>query len=148
MFLHICSGLLSIFIWTYFPTNMFKLECWATSFWMAGSPGWRKLMVLCFNCRVDKETFCHFFFDSPTYKPNFDSLWCNLLLKASDLNATNETQILQSISNLDRLLGCLCLPFDNTTVTFIKKFIASAVAKIYKIRTERLRELEAPWLLK
>ena len=105
-------------------------------------------MVLCFNCRVDKETFCHFFLDSPTYKPNFDSLWCNLLLKASDLNATNETQILQSINNLDRLLGCLCLPFDNTTVTFIKKFIASAVAKIYKIRTECLCELEAPWLLK
>ena len=38
--------------------------------------------------------------------------------------------------------------FDKTTVTSINKFMASAVAKIYKIRTEKLLELEAPWLLK
>ena len=46
------------------------------------------------------------------------------------------------------LLGCLCLPFDNTTVTAINKFIASAVANVYKSGTENLRELEASWLLK
>ena len=72
-----------------------------------------------------------------------------------NLNSTDQTQISQFITNLGRfhkmflLLGCLlCLPFGNTTVTSINKFIASAVAKIYKIRTEKLRELEAPWLLK
>ena len=117
--------------------------------WLAETDG-----SLYFTCREDNETLCHFFFDCPTFKPNFDSLLCNLLLKASNLNAADETQISQFIINLDRfhktllLLGCLHLPFDNTTVTSINKFIASAVAKIYKIWAEKLRELEAPWLLK
>ena len=44
------------------------------------------------------------------------------------------------------LVGGLCLPFDNTTNTLIKTFIAAAVGKIHKLRRERLRELEAPWL--
>ena len=35
----------------------------------------------------------HFFFDCPTFKPNFDSFWCNLLLRASNLNAADGTQI-------------------------------------------------------
>ena len=108
---------------------------------------------LYFTCREDNETLCHFVFDCPTFKPNFDSLWCKLLLKASNLHAADGIQISQFITNLDRfhktllLFGCLHLPFDNTTVTLINKFIASAVAKIYKIRTENLRELEALWLL-
>ena len=42
----------------------------------------------------------------------------------------------------------LLMPFDNTIVTLINKFIASAVAKINKIRKGKLHELEAPWLLK
>ena len=98
--------------------------------------------------------FVIFFFDCPTFKPSFDSLWCNMLLKASNLNVADGTQISQFITNLDwfhktlLLFGCLRLPFHNTTVTSINKFIASAVAKIYKIRTEKLHELEAPWLLK
>ena len=29
---------------------------------------------LCFICREDNETLCHFFFDCPTFKTNFDSL--------------------------------------------------------------------------
>ena len=102
--------------------------------WLAETDG-----SLSFTCREDNETLCHFFFDCPTFKPNFDSLLCNLLLKASNLNAADGTQISQFITNLDRfhkkllLLGCLRLPFDNTTVTSINKFIASAVVKIYKI---------------
>ena len=117
--------------------------------WLAETDG-----SLCFTFREDNETLCHFFFDCPTFKPNFDSLWCNLILKASNLNTADGTQISQFITDLDRfhkallLLGCLRLPFDDTTVTSINKFIASAVAKIYKIRKEKLRELEAPWLLK
>ena len=117
--------------------------------WLAETDG-----ALCFICREDNETLCHFFFDCPTFKPNFHLLWCNLLSKASNLNATDGTQILPLLTNLDRfhktllLLGCLRLPFDNTTVTSINKFIAAAVAKIYKIKTEKLRALEATWLLK
>ena len=106
--------------------------------WLAETNG-----SFCFTCREDNKALCYFFFNCPTFKPNFDLLWCNLLLKASNLNASNGTQISQFITNLDRfqktllLLGCLRLPFDNTTVTSINKFKASAVAKIYKIRTER-----------
>ena len=117
--------------------------------WLAETDG-----SLCFTCREDNETLCHFFFDCLILKPNFDLLCCNLLLKASSLNAAHGTQISQFITNLDRfhktllLLGCLRLPFDNTAVTSINKFIASTIAKIYKIRTENLRQLEAPWLLK
>ena len=42
------------------------------------------------------------------------------------------------------LLGCPPLPSD--AVTMRTRFIAAAVGKIYKLRAERLRELEAPWL--
>ena len=106
--------------------------------WLAETDG-----SLCFTCREDNETLCHFL-TAPLSSQFFDSLWCNLLLKASNLNAADETQISQFITNLDRfhkmllLLGCLRLPFNNTTVISINKFIASAVAKIYKIRTENV----------
>ena len=36
------------------------------------------------------------------------------------------------------------LPFDDFTTTMNKRFAASAVSKIYKLRTVKLRELEAP----
>ena len=42
--------------------------------------------------------------------------------------------------------GAFLSPFDAATVTMITRFIAAAVGKIYKLRAERLRELEAPWL--
>ena len=69
-------------------------------------------------------------------------------------NQDDGVNICQFIDNLDRhhkvllLLGGLCLPFDNVTNTLIKRFIAAAVGKIHKLRRERLRELEAPWLTK
>ena len=91
--------------------------------WLAETDG-----ALCFTCREDNETLCQFFFDWPTFKSNFDSHWCNLLSKASNSNATDGTQISQFITNLNRfhktllLLGCLRLPFDNTSVTSINKF--------------------------
>ena len=46
------------------------------------------------------------------------------------------------------LLGGLSLPFDDASVVLIKRFVASAVGKIHKLRTAKLRELEAPWLTK
>ena len=73
-------------------------------------------------------------------------------------NQADGVNICQFIDNLDRhhkvllLLGGLCLPFDNVTNTLIKRFInqlsAAAIGKIHKLRRERLRELEAPWLTK
>ena len=56
------------------------------------------------------------------------------------------------ITNLDLhkkvllLLGGLSLPFDDASVVLITRFVASAVGKIYKLRTAKLHELEAPWL--
>ena len=41
------------------------------------------------------------------------------------------------------LIGCLPLPFDSATIMTITRFGASAVDKIYRLRTEKLRELEA-----
>ena len=41
----------------------------------------------------------------------------------------------------------LSLPFDDASV-LIKGIAASAVGKIDKLRTAKLRELEAPWLIK
>ena len=45
-------------------------------------------------------------------------------------------------------MGGLSLPFDNQTTTLVKRFVSSAVSKIYKFRTEKLRELEAPLVAK
>ena len=44
------------------------------------------------------------------------------------------------------LLGGLQLPFDRESVTLITRFICSAVNKVFHLRKEKLRELEAPWL--
>ena len=46
------------------------------------------------------------------------------------------------------LIGCLPLPFHSATIMMITRFVASAVGKIYKWRTEKLRELDAPWIAK
>ena len=75
-------------------------------------------------------------------------------VKASNSSPTDGSQISAFIKNLDQeskvllLLGCLHPPFDSMTLTVITRFVASAVGKIYELRTERLRELEAPWLCK
>ena len=59
------------------------------------------------------------------------------------------TICLTSVLNLEQhqkallLIGCLPLPFDPATIMMITRFVASAVGKIYKLRTEKLRELEA-----
>ena len=51
------------------------------------------------------------------------------------------------ITNLDQhnkmllFLEGLQLPFDDLTADSIKRFVAAAVGKIYKIRTEKLHEL-------
>ena len=34
------------------------------------------------------------------------------------------------------------------SLTVITRFVASEIGKIYELRTEKLRELEAPWLCK
>ena len=72
--------------------------------------------------------------------------------RITETNPLDGTQICNFISNLDGdskvllLLGGLPLPLDNTTAILIKRFISSAVGKIFKLHTNKLHELKAPWL--
>ena len=77
-------------------------------------------------------------------------MWSNLKTKVINFNLTYGITISDFITNLDPhkkvllLLGGLSLPFDDASVVLIKRFVASAVGKIHKLRTAKLRELEAP----
>ena len=72
--------------------------------------------------------------------------------KIISFNQTDGITMSDFITNLDPhkkvllLLGGPSLPFDDALVVLIKRFVASAVGKIYKLRTAKLRELEAPLL--
>ena len=84
-----------------------------------------------------------------------------------ETNLLDGTQICNFFSNLDQdskvlllllgglplllgglplLLGGLPLPFDNMMAILIKRFMSSAIRKIYKLHLNRLRELETRWL--
>ena len=114
--------------------------------WLTGKSG-----DSCFICKNETENVDHFFFACPDFRVNFNLLWSKLETKILTLNVADGTLIVSFIRNLDRhqkcllLLGRLDLPFEAIVVTTIIKFISSAVAKIYKLRPDRLRELEAPW---
>ena len=115
--------------------------------WLTGKNG-----DSCFICKNETENVDHFFFACPYFRVNFNLLWSKLETKILTLNVADGMLIVSFIRNLDRhqkcllLLGRLDLPFEAIVVTTIIKFISSAVAKIYKLRTARLRELDAPWL--
>ena len=110
--------------------------------------------ALCFICKESNDNLYHFLFDCPYFRDNFDSLWSNLVIKATNCNSADGSHVSSFLTNLDKhnkalmLVECLPLPFDSVTVTVLTRFVASAGGKIYKLRTERLRELEAPWLRK
>ena len=109
--------------------------------------------ALCFICKESNDNLYHFLFDCPYFRDNFDSLLSNLVIKATNCNSADGSHISSFLTNLDQhnkasmLVGCLPLPYS-VTVTVLTRFVASAVGKIYKLRTERLCELEAPWLRK
>ena len=106
--------------------------------------------AICFICYKEIESVTHFLLDCSYFRNNFDSLWNKLKLKIAQSNQTDGVYICNFITNLDRnnkvllLLDGLALPLDSTTNIQIKRFISAAVCKIYKLRQERLRELEAP----
>ena len=108
--------------------------------------------ALCFFCKEEAEDCSHFLLRCETFKANFSSLWQNLNSKILLFNPTDGTFICSFLSNLDQnnkilfLLGGLPPPFEAETSTMIRRFVSSAVGKICKIRTEKLRELKAPWL--
>ena len=115
--------------------------------WLSNTDG-----AICFLCKVDIETVSHFLLDCPNFQEHFDSLWANLIVKVTNFNYIDGRQILEFIAKLDRhqkallLLVCLPLLFDAATVTMITRFITAAVGKVYKLRAEKMRQLEVPWL--
>ena len=81
---------------------------------------------------------------------NFDSIWSNLELKIIRSNPICDIQMGNFIKKVDRqhtimlLVGGLSLPFESETTTLIKKFVSSAVGKIFKLLSKKLPELEVP----
>ena len=118
-------------------------------YWLKNTEG-----TLCFICKQDNGTLSHFLFVCTSFRRHFDSLWANLVNKINNSNPIDGAYMSHFIMNLNQnlktllLLGCFPLPFDISTMTVITRFIAAAIGKIYKIRAETLRELEAGWLLK
>ena len=78
--------------------------------------------------------------------------WDKLITKARDLNPVDGDQIVNFITNLGEhhkkcfFFWGLQLSLDNITMNSIKRFIVTAVGKIYNIFTEKLHLLGAPWL--
>ena len=64
--------------------------------------------------------------------------------QARHLNPIDGDQIVNFMTNLDQhhkiflLSGGLQLPFDNIIANSIERFVAAAVGKIYKVRTEKV----------
>ena len=115
--------------------------------WLSDTDG-RK----CFICKNGIEVAGHFFFDSMSFRENFTILWSDLKTTLFNANPLESNFLFSFLVNLDRkhktmfLLGGLSLPFDSKTTTIVKRFVSTAIGKIYKIRSNKLRNLEVPWL--
>ena len=105
---------------------------------------------ICFICKEGEETLYHFLFDCTGFREHFDLLWSSLTTKVKHSNPTDSCHMSDFLVNLEQhqkallLIGCLPLLFDSAAIMAITRFVASAVGKIYRLRTEKLRELEAP----
>ena len=115
--------------------------------WLKNTEG-----ILCLICKQGNETLSHFLSVCTSFCRHFDSLWADLVSKIKNSNPTDGAHMSHFIMNLNRhhktllLPECLPLPFDISTMTVITRLIAAAIGKFYKVRAEKLHELEAPWL--
>ena len=97
------------------------------------------------------EDVIHFLLDCSFFNENNDLVWLNIKNTITETNSLDDTQICNFISYIDRgykvllLLGGPSLPFDDATTILIKRFMSSAVGKLYKHHKNRLCELEASW---
>ena len=128
---------------------MCRLDSWVTSDSMLGCLGYLIQMVKSVSlCKNGVEDAGHFFFDCMSFRENYTNLKTTLF----NANPSESNSMFSFLVNLDRrhktmfLLGGLSLPFDSKTTTIVKRFVSTAVGKIYKIRSNKLRDLEAPWL--
>ena len=106
-----------------------------------------------FICKHTVDDNNHFILNCPSFKDHFAlPVWHKLKIKVCKSNPVDGSLISNFVDNLDQhskmllLFGALPLPFDQMTVHSMRRFIISAVRKIFNIRTERLRDLGAPWL--
>ena len=135
--------------------STFKLDCWVILGLVLSYPGQAKLTMLFVlfakNPTIIFITSFLIVLISVTILIHFGQIWS---LRLQTANSADGSHVSSFLTNLDQqnktlmLVGCLPLPFDSVTVTVLTRFVASAVGKIYKLRTERLHELEAPWLRK
>ena len=104
---------------------------------------------LCLICKQGTEDVTHVLLNCLLFKENVDSVLLNIKARIMETNPFDGTQIYNFISNLDQdskvllLPGGLPPPFDNVTAILINRFMSSAVGKIYKLHTNKLRDLEA-----
>ena len=94
------------------------------------------------------EDAVHFLCDCMSFRENFTILWSNLKTTLFNASPLESNFMFSFLVNFDRkhktmfLLGGLCLPFDSKTSTIVKRFVSTAVGKIYKIRSNKLCDLE------
>ena len=106
--------------------------------WLSNTEG-----SLCFMCKENTETVNQHFIYCPALKDNYSSLWSNLKSKIINCNQADGIAMSNFIANLDShrkvslLLRALDLPFDDASITMIKRFVASAFGKIHKLRIPR-----------
>ena len=121
------------------------LDAWVP--WLSDTDG-RK----CFICKHSVEDAGHFFFDCMSFRENFKILWSDLKTTLFNANSLENNFMSSFLVNLDGkhktmfLLGGLSLPFDSKITSIVKRFVSTAVGKIYKLRSNKLRDPEAPWL--
>ena len=114
-----------------------------------------KALFVLFAKKTQKQ-YNHHFIECRPFRDNYNSLWSNLKTKIINSNQTDGITMSDFVTNsaphekVLLLLGGLSLLFDDASVyvVLIKRFVAYAVGKIHKLRTAKLRELEAPWLTK
>ena len=99
-------------------------------------------------------TLYHFLFNCTSFREYFDLLWSSLTTNVVRINPTDGSHMSDFLVNLKQhqktllLIGRLLLPFDLATMMMMTLSVASAVGKIYKLCSDKLRELEAPWITK
>ena len=105
--------------------------------------------ALCFICKESNDNLYHFLFDCPYFRDNFDSLWSNLVIKATNCNPADGSHVSSFLTNLDQqnkalmLVGCLPLPFDSVTVTvLLRQLVRSISCALNDYASKRLRSYE------
>ena len=107
--------------------------------WLSNTKG-----SFCFISKEKTEIRNHHLIDCPAFRSNSKT-------KIINCNQTDSIVISNFLTNLDShqkvllLLRGLNLLFDDTSTSKIKRFVASAVAKVHKLHTAKIRDLEATW---